>query len=67
MGVVTNMQPYGCHNRPTQRLPVPVQDGWFLDGVTRVPRMVPWINPMSTDCKWETRATDPRCIGCKLI
>lgn len=59
---------YGCHNRPPFRAVLPVQDGWFLDGVTRVPRMVPAPFRMATDCQYTKTAlgqADKGCVGCK--
>lgn len=58
----------GCHDRPPFRRVTPVQDGWFLDGDTRVPRMAPAPHRMTTDCQY-TRTklgqADAGCDGCK--
>lgn len=59
---------YGCHNRPQYRNMLPVQDGWWMDGQTRVPKMIPSPFRMSAECQF-THTTlgqaDPKCVGCK--
>ena len=59
---------HGCWNRaPFAQSALPVQDGWFTDGHTRTPRLVPLPFRMSKDCEYgkaEGR-TDPGCEGCK--
>lgn len=58
----------GCHNRPPFCRVTPVQDGWFLDGDTRVPRMAPSPHRMTADCQYtlsDLGATDAGCTGCK--
>lgn len=58
----------GCHNRAPYRESVPVQDGWFMDGVTRAPRMVASKFRMSPDCNYthtELGQRDERCAGCR--
>lgn len=59
---------YGCHNRPPFRSVLPVQDGYFLDGVTRVPRMIAVPFRMSKDCQYTHTSlgqADQGCAGCK--
>jgi hypothetical protein len=59
---------YGCHNRPPLgSRPIPMQDGYYLDGVTRTPRLVPLPFRMSRDCHYGQDAgrTDPKCAGCQ--
>ena len=59
---------YGCHNRPPFRSVLPVQDGFFMDRVTRVPRMVAAPFRMSPDCQYTKTAlgqADKGCTGCK--
>lgn len=58
---------YGCHNRRPFASSRPVQDGWFIDGVTRVPRLVSLKNVGSPKCQFthsELGRHDPRCEGC---
>ena len=58
----------GCHNRPPFRAVLPVQDGWFLDGTTRTPRMVPWVIRAKPDCQYtlsDLGRIDAGCAGCK--
>jgi hypothetical protein len=58
----------GCHNRPPFKTITPVQDGWFMDGVSRSPRMVAVHFRMATACQY-THTTlgqaDQKCTGCK--
>lgn len=59
---------YGCRNRPEYRAVVVVQDGWYLDGTTRVPRMAAVPFRQSPDCQYthsELGRADAGCIGCK--
>lgn len=59
---------YGCHNHSPFRTSFPAQDGWFMDGVTRVARMVPVPFRMAKDCQYTHTAlgaADARCVGCK--
>ena len=53
-------------NRGEFKQQVIVQDGWFMDGVTRYPRMVSTPFVMSPDCEFQkTDAYNyPDCIGC---
>lgn len=58
----------GCHNRRPYRAILPLQDGWFMDGVTRTPRMVSVPFRMSPECNYTLSAlgqADPRCAGCR--
>lgn len=58
----------GCHNRPEFRPATVVQDGWFMDGVTRVPRMVSVPFRMAPDCQYrhtDLGKADPACEGCR--
>lgn len=59
---------YGCHNRREYKDKLIVQDGWWLDGHSRIAkvRQIPFA--MSRDCKYthtELGQTDTRCHGCK--
>jgi len=59
---------YGCHNRKPFRTSTPVQDGWFMDGVTRVAKMISVPFRMSPNCQYthtELGKVDPKCNGCK--
>ena len=58
---------YGCKNRAPYASAMPVQDGWFMDGYTRTPRMVSMPFRMSPDCNYTTTALgekDEKCQGC---
>lgn len=59
------MNRYGCYNRQPFKDSTVVQDGWFLDGVTRTPRMVKVKDAMSKDCQYSNSTPDERCTGCK--
>jgi hypothetical protein len=60
---------YGCHNRaPLGQKVIPVQDGWFTDGLTRYPKLVPLPFRMAPDCKYsetDLGKADKGCEGCK--
>jgi hypothetical protein len=58
---------HGCFNRAPFASSVPVQDGWYMDGYTRTPRMVPMPFRMSPTCNYthtDLGAADKRCTGC---
>lgn len=58
----------GCHNRPEYKTRVVVQDGWFMDGVTRVPKMISLPFRNSAQCNYTHTSlcqADERCKGCK--
>lgn len=58
----------GCHNRATFKTRVPVQDGWFMDGATRAPKMIAIPFAMRQDCAYTHTTlgqTDPGCHECK--
>lgn len=62
------MTQHGCHNRPPYKTSMPVQDGYFMDGVTRAPRMVPVPFRMARDCQYTKSAlgqADRACAGCR--
>ena len=63
------MKPYGCQTRPPLgSVPIPAQDGWYTDGHTRTPRLVPLPFRMAKTCQYsreEANRSDPRCAGCK--
>ena len=66
--ISVQIRPYGCHNRqPLGSRPIPAQDGWFVDGVTRTPRLVPLPFRMAKACEYAKAdgQADPRCAGCK--
>lgn len=58
---------HGCHNRRPLATRAVVQNGWYMDGTTRAPRMESIPVPKSRDCKHERRQTDPGCTACKWI
>ena len=57
---------YACINRPPLRTSHPVQDGFFMDGHTRYPRMVAMADPMTKSCQYsrDDRYSDPQCAPC---
>ena len=58
----------GCHNRAPLKTLVVVQDGWYMDGYTRTPRMASIPNPMTKTCQYTRTAlgaADKGCAGCK--
>ena len=64
----SDVKKYGCFNRPQYRNMLPVQDGWWMDGQTRVAKMVPSSFRMSAECQYTHTAlgqADPKCVGCK--
>jgi hypothetical protein len=59
---------YGCKNRGEFAPSMPAQDGWYMDGYTRTPRMVAIPFRMSKPCNYTTTAlgqADPQCLDCK--
>jgi hypothetical protein len=57
---------YGCFNRPPLGTrPMPMQDGWYIDGVTRTPRLVPLPFRMRPECVYSQDKADQKCTGCK--
>ena len=59
------MKKNACNNRPPLKTSVVVQDGWYMDGVTRCPRMVTIKDQMSKDCQYSKTTQDAGCDGCK--
>ena len=63
----SSKKPYACYNRPDYKSMVPAQDGWYMDGVSRTPRMVPIPFKMNKECQYthtELGKQDPRCGAC---
>lgn len=59
---------YGCYNRASYRNMLAVQDGWWLDGQTRVAKMIAAPFRMSPECQYTHTAlgqSDTKCVGCK--
>lgn len=59
---------YGCHNRPSYRPLFPAQNGWWLDGTTRYPKMEGVKFKMSLECNYtltDLGKQDAKCEGCK--
>lgn len=57
----------GCHNRKPFKDFVPGQDGYFMDGLTRYPKIVPVRFRMSRECNYTHTAlgqADKGCDGC---
>ena len=63
------MRLYGCFSRAPLRSGDPVQDGWFIDGVTKVPKLVGLPFRMKRDCQYTldplVGSQDQRCTGCR--
>lgn len=59
------MKKNACNNRQPFKTSTVVQDGWYMDGVTRCPRMVKVKDAMSKDCQYSKETPDERCVGCK--
>ncbi len=59
---------YGCYNKPTAET-LWVKDGMIQantsEGDIACYRMKEIPNRMSRDCRYDLRATDPRCRGCE--
>lgn len=58
----------GCHNRPAYVSGSPAQDGWWVDGDTRVARMTYVPFRMQRACQYthtELGQKDTGCTGCK--
>ncbi len=58
---------YGCHNRKPFAPWYFVQDGWWLDGQTRVAKVSQARHVMAKDCRYtlsELGQKDERCLGC---
>lgn len=57
----------GCYNRRPYVDMLPMQDGWYMDGVTRTPRMEPVKIRVKPDCQYTGSAlgqADKGCTGC---
>jgi hypothetical protein len=63
---------YGCHNR-TDKSPIYLaQDGYSVVDIgitgavwTRTPQFTEVPHVMSEDCRYDKRATDSKCAGCR--
>jgi len=59
---------YACHNRNPFKKQLVVQDGYFMDGHQRIPKMVTAPFVMSEACQYtktELGRVDAKCDGCK--
>lgn len=58
-----------CFDRPPFRTSMVVQDGWWMDGYTRYPKMKAVEFRGSPGCVYSTDplmgSKDPGCVGCK--
>ena len=59
------MKPYACYNRPPFKTSAIAQDGWYMDGVTRCPKLVTVKHVMTTECQYSKETPDELCDGCK--
>lgn len=58
----------GCHNRQPYRSTIPMQDGWYMDGHSRSPKMLSVPFRMNPECVYTTSElgqADAKCSGCK--
>jgi len=58
---------YACKDRAPFMRTIAAQDGWFMDGYTRTPRMVPMPFRMAQTCQYthsDLGGADKRCAGC---
>ena len=59
---------YGCHNRPAFKRSHFAQDGWWVDGVQRIAKLVTVPFKMAEECQYtltDLGKADERCQGCK--
>ena len=59
---------YGCHNRPAFKRSHFAQDGWWIDGVQRIPKLTIVPFRMAEDCRYtltDLGQADKVCQGCK--
>lgn len=56
---------YGCFDRKPLATRAVVQDGWYSDGTTRYPKMIPIPDPMTKSCQYDRSVNDLGCSGCK--
>ncbi len=72
---MTTLGPYGCWNKPRPQAwtTIPAHDGYTppREQTTvigyRTPKVVMIKHTMSTECRYDKSATDPRCAGCEHI
>lgn len=60
-------KPYACHNRPPFRTSLKVQDGYWDDGLQRIPKLVSVPFRMEFSCQYrktDLGKADARCAGC---
>ena len=58
----------GCHQRKPFRPSQPVQDGYFMDGVTRISKMISAPFRLSMGCEYTKSslgAADAGCTDCQ--
>jgi hypothetical protein len=59
---------YQCHNRAEYRELLIAQDGYYIDGTTRVPKLVSVPFALSRDCQYrlsDLGRADKGCDGCR--
>lgn len=58
---------YACRDHKPFQQQMLVQDGYFMDGVTRIPKMISIPFRMAQDCQYarDDKYSDPQCVGCK--
>ena len=62
------MNPYACKDRPPYRANLKVQDGYWDDGLQRIPKLTSVPFRMNFECQYrktELGKVDARCDGCK--
>ena len=62
------MSAHGCFNRPLYRASMKVQDGYWDDGLQRIPKLTSVPFRMNFECQYrhsELGKADKNCVGCK--
>lgn len=57
----------GCYNRPPLAERFIAQDGWWIDGHSKVAKVTSIVNKNSRECQYQKhdKYADARCVGCK--
>ena len=59
---------YGCYNRKAYKPYTVVQNGYWLDGTSMIPKVEKIPFRMTPDCQYthtDLGKVDERCVGCK--
>ena len=66
--MANNPKPYACFDRPPFRTSYKAQDGYWDDGLQRIPKLTSIPFRMNPDCQYTHTAlgaADGRCVSCK--